>query len=118
MAEAAAASSGGGLDPLSQGVGAVTAIASTISNIVDQAKRRKMEQALSMLSSTQQRQLADKLMATDDENEKIRILSESMTQYLIENSKASQTKDVYLYIAAGVMAIMLLGLIIYYNKQK
>jgi PleD family two-component response regulator len=97
---------------------AVSGVISAIGGIADAAKRRKMEQALSLLNSTQQRELNEKILATDDENEKIRILSESMTQYLVENSKASQNKDLYLYIAAGAMAAILLVVIIVYSRQN
>lgn len=115
----AAASSMGSFDPISAGIKAGTEIAKTIASIVDMNKRRKFEQAVTLLSNTQQRQLNEQLAAAKDENDKITILSNSLTNYLISQANANARKDIILYAVAGGLAVVLLvTALILSNKKK
>lgn len=115
----AAASSMGSFDPISAGIQAGTEIAKTIASIVDMNKRRKFEQAVTLLSNTQQRQLNEQLAAAKDENDKITILSNSLTNYLISQANANARKDIILYAVAGGLAVILLvTALILSNKKK
>lgn len=119
-AGAAAASSGGGggIDPISSAVGAATQIASTISSIVLASQQQRFMQNLDLLDQRQQIELAEKLQKANSNAEKLQILSSSMTQYLIENDKQAKRSSVILYVLAGSLAIILLGIVVYVSKTK
>jgi hypothetical protein len=105
---------GGGIDPVS----AATSVASTISDLVLAGKQQNYLQALGSLDQRQQIELAEKLRAAQTDAERLQILSSSMTQYLIENDKQAKKSSMILYIAAGVLAVALLGLAIWASKTK
>jgi hypothetical protein len=95
-----------------------TAIAQTVSNIIDQTKRRQFEMALANLSNRQQEELNNKLLQARSDTEKMQILSNSVLQYAIANQQSETSKETVMYVIAGGLAIVLLGAAIVLAKSK
>lgn len=95
-----------------------SAIAGTISGIVDQTKRRQFEMAMANLTNHQQQELNEKLLQAKSDTEKMQILSNSVLQYAIANQQAQENKETTMYIIAGGLAIVLLGTAIVLVKSK
>ena len=110
-----AASASKGTDAVGMAVGFATSIATTIASIDDAAKRRKFDQALSLLTNSQTRELNNKLAAIQDKNEKIRILSESITRYLTENANARAKSETIMYLVAGGLGTVLLVMVVIFT---
>lgn len=113
-----APSGGMAFDPVSGGIQAATAIASTIANISDMAKRRRFEQAISLLSLQQQKELNDKLAKANTQTDRLAILSANIVQYAIANDNRTANKDIALYIVSGSLAVVLLTAAIFYSIKK
>lgn len=111
---------GGEIDPISAGIKAGTEIVKTIASISDLNKRRKFEQSLALLTNAQQRELNNKLAAIKDKNEKVRILSESLTKYVTDNALAGARKDTILFIVAGtiITGLLILTVVFAINRNK
>lgn len=124
--EAAAASAaprgssggGGGGGGIGSAVQAAATIATTINGIVLAGKQQDYMQALSSLDQRQQIELAEKLQHANSNSEKLQILSSSLTQYLIANDTQAKRSSVILYAAAGVIALVLLGIVVYMNVKS
>jgi len=106
------------IDPVSAVTQIGTATANTIAGISDMNKRREFDQALQSLTNSQQQELNEKLLSANTQNDRLRILSESMTNYLIANQAKGTTSNIFLYAIAGVLAIGLFVGVIYLSKSK
>lgn len=106
----AAASTGGtgGVDPISAGIGAATAIAQTIAGINDMNKRRQFEASVALLDNRQRSELNKQLAAASTQSDRMAILSGSMVQFAIANENAAAKRETVMYIIAGSMAAVLL----------
>ncbi len=111
-----------GIDPLaavSTGVSALAGIASTIAGISDMKKRRDYEFAMGLLSNAQQKELNEKLLKANTQNERLQILSSAILQYTISaQASADKSNRVMLIIAAGVAATLIIGAIVYAVAAK
>jgi len=104
--------------PITEGVQAATAIAQTISNIVDQAKRRKFEQSLALLNSKQVNELNQKMLEANTESQRLQILSDSLIQYAIANEQSTKTSKVMLLVLAGGLGVCLLTVALIFALKK
>lgn len=106
-----------GIDPLaavSTGVSALAGIASTIAGINDMKKRRDYEFAMGLLSNAQQKELNEKLLKANTQNERLQIMSSAILQYTIAaQNSADKSNRVMLIIAASVAGILIIGAIVY-----
>lgn len=106
-----------GIDPLSAvsaGVSALAGIAGTIAGINDMKKRREFEQAMGLLSNSQQNELNEKLLKANTQNERLQILSSAILQYTISaQAGADKTNTVMLIIAATIGVALIIGGIVY-----
>ena len=105
------------LDPVSAVVDIGLGIAKTIAGISDMNKRRKFEQSLSLLTNSQQNELNQKLLAANTQTDRLKILSESITQYAIQNQTAAAKNNIILYGVAGVMALGILITVVVTSKK-
>lgn len=112
------ASAAGSANPVGAAVQAATAIAQTVSGIIDQTKRRQFEQALASLSNQQQNELNNKLLAARTESERLQILSSSIVSYAAQNAQAAQKKQTVIYVIVGVMMLGLLTVAVIMGKRK
>jgi len=106
-------------DIISAGTGALTGIASTIAGIVDQAKRRRFEENLALLSNQQQKELNEKLLQVNSQNDRLKILSDSLVNYTIASQNSQNNSNTIMIIVAAVMGITLIvGAFILYAKRS
>jgi hypothetical protein len=96
----------------------VTAIASTVANIKDQAKRTQFQQELSLLSNSQQNDLNNKLLAANSDTERLQILSDAVLQFTIASESTQQKTQSTMLIIAGVLGAVLLAVALVYALKK
>lgn len=105
------------IDPLAAvgvGVQALTGIAGTIAGINDMKKRREYEQAMGLLSNAQQKELNEKLLKANTQNERLQILSSAILQYTINAQTAQDKSNTVMLIIAGAIGVtLIIGAIIY-----
>lgn len=77
-------------------------------------KRRDYEFAMGLLSNAQQKELNEKLLKANTQNERLQILSSAILQYTISaQSSADKTNQVMLIIAAAIGVTLIIGGIVY-----
>lgn len=108
----------GTADIISASGGAASMVAQTISNIIDQKKRRDFEQSLSLLNSQQMAELNKKMLAAKTETDRLNILSSSLIQYATANKQASANAKVVMLGISGVLAVSLLIVAFFVLKTK
>lgn len=96
----------------------VTAIATTISGISDQKKRLQFEQALSLLSNSQQNELNNKLLAANTQTERLQVLSNAILQYTIASQGAADKKQTVMLIVAGLLGVALVTVALIFSLKK
>lgn len=102
------------LDVVGAGVQVFGAIAGTIAGINDQKKRRDYEFAMGLLSNAQQKELNEKLLKANSQNERLQIMSSAILQYTISaQASADKSNRVMLIIAAVIGVSLMIGGIIY-----
>ena len=105
------------VDPISAGIQAGTAIAGTVASIIDQTKRRQFEQTLSLLTNEQQQQLNQQLLAVNDDNARMQILTNAVANIRISGVNAvGKSETTKLVVIAG-SAVMVLGMMVYLYKN-
>lgn len=105
-------------DMITAGANAVSTVASTISNIIDQTKRRQFEQAFALLSARQQLELNEKIAAANTQTERLQILSNNMLQFAIANQASANKSKTTLYFLAGGLGIVLLAAGLLFSLKK
>lgn len=97
---------------------AATMVAQTISNIIDQGKRRKFEQSLASLSNQQQVELNEKMLAATTETQRLQILTQSLEGFAKENERRQKLQKTVMFGIAGTLAIALLVVAFFTLKTK
>jgi len=112
--------SSGGFDPsmITSGAQAAATIAQTISNIIDQTKRRQFEQAVTLLSNQQQIDLAKQLMNTQSQDARLQILSNALLQYTISAQQSADKNNTVMIIIAASFAALLVGAALFFSLKK
>lgn len=86
--------------------------------VLDQGARRALDKKINELSSTQQKELSDKLLTTQSNNERLRIVNEYLLK--IKNQGASNkiaiTRNIG-FIVLGLGVISLAIVLILYKKK-
>lgn len=106
------------IDPVSAGLQVGATAAMTISQISDMNKRRKFEQALDLLSNDQQNALNQQLAAAGTQTDRLKILSDSLTNFLIQNQTSGARNNVILYAVAAVLSLGILITVVILNKKQ
>lgn len=105
----------GSPDPVTSSVQAAAVIANTVSGIIDQTKRRQFEQQITLLSSSQQIQLANRIQNETNLNDKLAVLNDGVFGYLAQTSNQSQMNTIILIVVA---VAALLGTLYFVMKNK
>jgi len=94
-------------------IGAVTAIAGTVGQIVDASKRRQIEANLNLLDSSQKAQLERELQKTNDKSKRLEILYNSVatiraaqTSATIQ-SKVQRERTLAIVVVGGAIALLI-----------
>ncbi|HEX4850550.1 MAG TPA: hypothetical protein VFV08_07085, partial [Puia sp.] len=108
MATTTTSGSSGGFDPsmITSGAQAAATIAQTISNIIDQTKRRQFEQAMTLLSNQQQIDLANNLQKAQSEDVKLQLLSSALLQYTISAQQSADKNNTTMIIITAAFAAL------------
>lgn len=77
---------------------------------IDDAKRRKLEAGLSVLSAQEQKDLQEKTLRAQTQQAKLQ---------LIEDAIAKKRKEKYIpyYVGGGLLVVAIVGLMVYYKKK-
>jgi len=86
------------------------AVITTFSSITDQKQRAQFEQAFNMLSASQQQQIGEKLLQTNDELEKLQILSSALVATKLSKS-ANATQNTNRFVILGISIIFVVIII-------
>jgi len=97
---------------------AATGIAQTVSNIIDQTKRRQFEQAISLLSNQQQENLNKQLLATQSQDVRMQILSSALLESTIAAQQNQDKSNNLMIIIAATLAIFFVGAAIFLASKK
>jgi hypothetical protein len=97
-------------------ISAGTAIASTIASISDMNKRRKFEQTLAMLSNEQQQELNQQLLATNNDNTRLQMLTNAITNIRVAGVQTIGKNETTKMIVIAGSAVIVLGIIVFYYK--
>lgn len=106
------------VDPVSAGIDIAGSIANTISGISDATKRRNAEIGLNYLTAQQQADLNERLAQTQDQNERLQILSNAIIQYSIANQTAAQKSKTTMLLAAAGLSVALMVMAIFLFKKS
>lgn len=82
-------------------------IIDSISKISDAKKRRQFEERLALLNTSQQNELNEKLLQASTQNEKRRILAESLSATAIARIQAANKEkmNILLYVVGGIIIL-------------
>lgn len=98
---------------------AVGQIGQTVATIADDSKRRKVELALSRLSSDEQKKLNQQLTRTQSKNERLALLVSEINKYEIERQKTQSSKQTRnAIIVVGASLVFLITIVLLVRNKK
>jgi hypothetical protein len=112
---------GATLDPISGAIGAVSAVAGTIGQIVDASKRRQIEANFNLLDASQKAQLERELQRTNDRSKRLEILYNSVASIRAAQSSSAiqlkaQRERTLAFVVVGGAIVILIGIVLLKRK--
>lgn len=105
-------------DIIGASASALTGIASTIAGIGRAADQQQFEQKLALLNNQQLQDLNEQLLQTNDQEQRLSILTDSLTQYSIATVQSSGMSKNVILIISGVLAVTLLVAALFLTKSS
>lgn len=110
-------SSGMGMDPISSGIQAASALVGAIANISDQNKRRLIESNLSLLTEKDQIRLAESIQKQKTATERTELIYTTVLQARNANLDRQQKSENLKFIIVGVAGVVTLSIVAWYLKR-
>lgn len=108
---------GMGIDPITSGVQAASALVGAIANISDQNKRRLIESNLSLLTEKDQVRLAESIQKQKTATERTELIYTTVLQARNANLDRQQKSENLKFIIVGVAGLVTLSIVAWYLKR-